>query len=490
MKPPAKPPIKTPAMSAANPPTNPAANPPTNPAIKPAVNPPTNPPTNPAIKPPAKPAVKPSGRPRAAVLLAMALAAGLPCWPAAPATAAPRVPPANRSCPAELPAPPQPVVAPLATEAAGAWPFATGRGVVVAVVDTGVDARHPQLGGAVLAGADLLYAGGGPGNWDCDGHGTGMAALIAGRPRAGGGPAGIAPGARILPVAVSERGAAPGELAPGREPALAAAIRYAVANGARVVNVSLVTYTDDPAVRAAVATALAAGCVVVAATGDGYDDAQAPNRTPYPAAYPGVIGVGAIDAGGTRLASSAVGPYVDLVAPGDGLSGADSGGGYTTYTGTGAAAATVSGTVALLLEHATGWTAEDVARRLFATAGPSLGGRPAGGPSPAYGHGVVDPYRAVTEPTGPGRTAGPPAALTAGTPDAAALAAAARRERMRRRAAVLAALGLAVMLAAAVVTVVVPMGRRRRWRPGRRPVVPGPRTIDPSTRLFDDLPGR
>ena len=83
-------------------------------------------------------------------------------------------------------------------------PLATGAGVTVAVVDSGVDRVHPQLAGRVLAGADLLDPGG-DGGRDCAGHGTGVASIIAAAPRPDVAFRGLAPGARILPVRVSEQ---------------------------------------------------------------------------------------------------------------------------------------------------------------------------------------------------------------------------------------------------------------------------------------------
>src|SRR5690349_14224183 len=123
---------------------------------------------------------------------------------------------------------------------------ADGTGVLVAVVDSGVEARHPQLAGAVVPGFDRLDAGG-DGRVDCVGHGTAVASIIAGRSRPGTAFRGVAPAATILPVRVSERidDETGGRAAPLAE--VAAAVRRAADRGARVINLSLTTDRDDPA---------------------------------------------------------------------------------------------------------------------------------------------------------------------------------------------------------------------------------------------------
>src|SRR5690349_18498596 len=136
----------------------------------------------------------------AALLLAVALPAALVLLRPGPATAAP-------GCPnAAVPAP---------VSAQAPWPqqrfaldrlsaLADGQGVLVAVIDSGVDASHPQLAGAVAAGVDLLDAGQ-DGRLDCVGHGTAVASIIAARPRPGIAFRGLAPAATVLPIRVSER---------------------------------------------------------------------------------------------------------------------------------------------------------------------------------------------------------------------------------------------------------------------------------------------
>lgn len=309
------------------------------------------------------------------------------------------------------------------------WPFSRGAGVTVAVIDSGVDSDHPQLSapGAVLPGFDFIREHPGA-DFDCISHGTAVASIIAAAPRPGLGFAGIAPAARILPVRVSDLDAGAGDNGNAANPAVFAdAIRYAVDHGARVLNLSVVMYSDVAAVRDAIRYAQAKDAVVVAAVGNQHQQ-HGPDPIPYPAGYPGVIGVGAITIDSARLDASQVGNYVDLVAPGGGVLAATRQRGYVFWDGTSFATPFVSATAALVRSAYPGLDAAAVRRRLLATADPAAGG-PA---SPAYGHGVVDPYRAVTEGLEGANPPARPAALRTPTPDiAAAHQAAQARERAR-----------------------------------------------------------
>jgi len=155
----------------------------------------------------------------------------------------------------------------------------------VAVVDSGVDA-NPQFGHRVILGPDLAAADrGGLVNADCVGHGTAMASIIAAAPVPGISFTGVAPAARILSVKISNSDT----FATGVTPQ---AIRDAVALGASVINLSLAAADDVPALRSAVEFALRSNVVVVAAAGN--DSEQGGTGPFYPAAYPGVLSVGAI----------------------------------------------------------------------------------------------------------------------------------------------------------------------------------------------------
>ncbi|TNH24596.1 type VII secretion-associated serine protease mycosin [Micromonospora orduensis] len=389
------------------------------------------------------------------------LAASILTAPAVPINAADAAPRTAPTCATPL-APVQPVAALPWTQQrydpARLAPLATGAGVTVAVVDSGVDRVHPQLAGQVLAGTDLLDPGG-DGSRDCAGHGTGVASIIAAQPRPGVAFHGLAPGARILPVRVSEQ-----QVVQGRESGrtvsaadFARAIRWAVDHDADVVNLSVVLYADDPTVHAAVAYAVERDVVLVAAAGNLHDSGD---PRPFPAAYDGVLGVGAIGADGVRAGFSQTGPYVDLVAPGSEVLTAAPGQGHQRVEGTSYAAPFVAATAALLRQYRPELTAAQVARRIIATADP------APGPGHGYGAGVLNPYRAVTE-TGPGQPAGPRtvAALADDRADAAQLARDARRAAARHRALLVGAVVGTTAVAVVLLALVLPRGARRRWRP-------------------------
>jgi len=337
-------------------------------------------------------------------------------------------------------------------------PFATGAGVTVAVIDSGVDDRHPQLKGRVRGGADFLDSAG-QGRLDCVGHGTGVASIIAaGPPRDGGQLRGLAPGARILPVRVSEQRVINGKES-GRTVSattFGAAIRWAVDHDADVLNLSVVLYEDSPAVRSAIEYALAKDVVVVAAVGNSQERG---NPRPYPAAYDGVLGVGAIGPDGLRQSYSQVGPFVDVMAPGGQVLVAAPGSGYGVESGTSYATPYVAATAALIRDYRD-ISAKEVVRRIIATADPAAGGRD----SEAYGAGLVNPYRAVTETIAAGRPERA-APLPRDVADPTETATHERLADTRERALVFAAVGGALATVALVIALVLPRGLRRRWRP-------------------------
>ncbi|MEV4347914.1 type VII secretion-associated serine protease mycosin [Actinoplanes sp. NPDC049596] len=336
--------------------------------------------------------------------------------------------------------------------------FGTGKGVRVAVIDSGVDGAHPQLRGHVAPGADFLH-GDDNGRQDCNGHGTAVASIIGAMPARDTGFQGLAPDAAIIPIRISEQqeidGKAVGDK--GTPAQFAQAIDLAVTQDADVINISLVMTSDNTAVRAAVARAIRAGIVVVAAAGN---NAGNGNPDPFPAKYPGVIGVGSVKADGSIAEYSQHGDYVDLVAMGDGVTVAARGGGHTTLQGTSFAAPFVSATAALLKQRFPGITPGQVRQRLIATTDPA----PGGSVSSEYGFGLLNPFRALTETLGPPERAQPaPESMTMQDPAVAALAA--RRAESRDRAMLFAAIGAGIVLLLGLTAVIVRQGRRRGWHP-------------------------
>lgn len=200
------------------------------------------------------------------------------------------------------------------------WPFSTGVGMTVAVIDAGVDPINGQLAGKVGSGYDFVNNR--PhGDIDCVPHGTAEAGIIAATKEPNIGFYGLAPDAQIMPIRVSKDAVTDNQSKPVNPAALAQGINYAVDHGANVIDCAVVSYQDDAAVKAAVKRAVSKGVVVVAMVGDSHNQKQdgiLPNDdpTPYPAADPDVIGVGAVDQNGRRVDNSQIGNYVDIVAPG------------------------------------------------------------------------------------------------------------------------------------------------------------------------------
>jgi type VII secretion-associated serine protease mycosin len=259
-----------------------------------------------------------------------------------------------------------------------------GQGVIVAVVDSGVDAENPDLKGSVLSGADFVSPALSPdGRVDGDGHGTGMAGLIA----AHGQVRGVAPRASILPIRVLDDTGTTTQASIGR------AIDYAVDQGAMVINVSIGGDIGGPNEEAAVERAIANNVVVVAGAGNTTEGSTAVG---YPAAVPGVVAVVGVDKHGVHASLSVSGPEAVIAAPAVDIVSSDirapGHDGYRTGNGTSDAAAIVSGVVALIRSKYPKLSAAEVVHRLTATADDK--GAP--GRDPIYGYGIVDPVRALT----------------------------------------------------------------------------------------------
>ncbi|WP_241197057.1 type VII secretion-associated serine protease mycosin [Streptomyces sp. ADI91-18] len=271
------------------------------------------------------------------------------------------------------------------------WKISTGEGVTVAVIDTGVG-HLPELEGQVLPGKDFATSGyEGDERTDYDKHGTTMAAVIAGSGKhpSGDGAFGLAPGAKILPIRVPQEG--------GANRSWTAAIRYAADSDAKIINMSVVTAKEDPARLEAVKYALSKGKLIFAGAGN---NGNTTNEVFYPAATPGVVGVGAVDADGAVTNESQHGPQVDLSAPGIGIvtaCGQETG--LCTSHGTSDATALASASAALLWSAHPDWTNNQVLRVLLNTAGKPKGGAER---NDYIGYGVVRPRIALPTPGDPG----------------------------------------------------------------------------------------
>ncbi|MET9226824.1 type VII secretion-associated serine protease mycosin [Lentzea sp. NPDC003310] len=261
---------------------------------------------------------------------------------------------------------------------------ARGDGVVVAVIDSGVDAKHPDLAGQVLPGTGFGRSKGTDGTTDADGHGTGMAGIIAATGR-GGGALGIAPGAKILPIASAD------EKEQFGLDVVSDSIRWAADHGAKVINMSLgFSSSMTPTLVKAVNYAIEKDVVLVAATGNDGKEVSAP------ANINGVVAVAGTTKDGKPWASSNVGADTVLAAPAVGIVTVAPesvyASGYAEMDGTSAASAIVSGVAALVRAKHPDWPAKDVVNALIKTATDLA--EP--GRDKTTGFGMVNPMGALT----------------------------------------------------------------------------------------------
>ncbi|MFF1838916.1 type VII secretion-associated serine protease mycosin [Streptomyces sp. NPDC058231] len=339
------------------------------------------------------------------------------------------------------------------------WQDTRGKGVRVAVVDTGVDNANPQLKDAVDAssGADYLKGGKSDGTVDEVGHGTKVAGIIAARPVKGTGFVGLAPEATIIPIRQND------EKNSGKDTTMATAIDHAIAEGAGVINISQDTtkpLTRTSALGKAVARAVDKNIVVVASAGnDGMDGRL---RSTYPAAFDGVLAVASSDRNNERAAFSQAGTFVDVAAPGVDIVSTVPGYGQCSDNGTSFSAPYVAGVAALMRAKYPKWTAAQIVARIEQTAERAVNGH-----DDYVGWGVVDPVRALsgddTPQDAPHPDAGPPKAQA---PDAARLSMSeTSRERSERYATyALALAAVLISVVAGTATVVRDIRRRRDAR--------------------------
>lgn len=219
-----------------------------------------------------------------------------------------------------------------------AWDITTGGPIVIAVIDTGVDANHPELAGRVLSGFNAIT--GSPNASDDNGHGTAVAGIIAASGDNGEGIAGLCWGCVILPIKAC--------LSNGRcrDSSVISAIRWATDNGARIINLSLGGSSPSPALQEAVRYANERGVLIVAASGNERAEGNTPN---YPAAYAEALAVGATGYSDEVTGFSNTGDFIDLVAPGIDIATTIPGNGYALATGTSFASPFVSGAAALIM---------------------------------------------------------------------------------------------------------------------------------------------
>ncbi|MFB7944094.1 type VII secretion-associated serine protease mycosin [Kitasatospora phosalacinea] len=270
--------------------------------------------------------------------------------------------------------------------AAKVWPISQGEGVTVAVIDTGVDASHPDLSGQILPGLDLTDSHG-DGRTDTEGHGTAMASNIAAHGHGdGAGVMGLAPKAKILPIKIS-LGAE--SLTKSDGEVRSKAIRYAVDQGAKVINMSFTGGgSTDESYRAAINYAIQKDVVLVGGAGN-----FAGTPVDYPAAFPGVVAVSAITDAGDIWKDSTTGPQVTLAAPGSGIHHASLKQGYDTGSGTSDASSFVSAIAALVRSKYPNLSAGQVINRMTSSAAQPEGKGPF--PNDKYGYGIASPSKAL-----------------------------------------------------------------------------------------------
>ncbi|MGW2327144.1 S8 family serine peptidase [Streptomyces sp. NPDC001700] len=270
------------------------------------------------------------------------------------------------------------------------WQTSKGEGVTVAVLDAGVDNTLPELRGQVLDGKDFSYKPKGV-NVDTDGHGTEMAAVIAGTGLSGG-IQGLAPGAKVLPVKTGS-----GEKGVGDSTSnYLKAIRYAIKRGARIINLSRTINSplDEEAVKR-----LQAGLdeinnndvLIFAGAGN---DGDSDNFAGYPSSLPGAVAVASVNQSGTVSRFSTHGPQVALAAPGEKIPGHCPGKrGRCEEMGTSHATALTSASAALIWSAHPKWTANQVLRVMMHTASKPKGKVP----SEYIGYGIIRPAQVLLD---------------------------------------------------------------------------------------------
>lgn len=264
-----------------------------------------------------------------------------------------------------------------------------GSGVVVAIIDTGIDDTHPDLSGAFVAGRDFSGLGSpdgtapvGPSGY----HGTMVASLIAGQGQLTGGVIGVAPAVKLMSLSIGL-----GVAGADTDQQIADAVIWATDNGADVINLSLTrnSRTWPASWDRAFLYALSRDVVVVSASGNRPDGSLRPSA---PATMPGILAVGGLtkDRQGSDQASTE-GIGIDITAPGEDLFGAFPGGDIRSWSGSSGAAPLVSGLIALMRQADPSASANDILKRLIDTAADL--GEP--GFDAVFGFGAIQPAEAL-----------------------------------------------------------------------------------------------
>ncbi|MFI1510505.1 S8 family serine peptidase [Streptomyces sp. NPDC020597] len=270
------------------------------------------------------------------------------------------------------------------------WKVSTGKGVKVAVVDTGVNPDTPSLKGQVLV-AEVPKAVGYKAGVDYLGHGTSMAELIAGT-GAGGGLKGLAPGAKIVPFRIGMK-ILKNEDEKKKAPAMSAVMRAIADSDVKIISMSFGEDIQRPEDLAAIKYAQSKGKLLIASVGND----PASKTIDFPAAYPYVVGVAASDEKGTVGKFSEHGNYVDLASPGLNVPTwcDNTFRSYCTGQGTSQATAIASASAALIWSAHPKWTANQVLASLIDTAGRDWA---KDDPSTYLGYGLIRPRKVLENP--------------------------------------------------------------------------------------------
>ena len=291
---------------------------------------------------------------------------------------------------------------------------AHGAGVVVAVIDSGVDPNQPDLKGRLVDGVNLVNPSDPTSDYSdasTDSHGTSVATVIAGYPHTASdgssyGMIGLADKADIMPVRVSDLSAI------GSYGATVAGVEYAVNHGAQVINISLGESSDisTPQMTSAINMALSHGVVVVVAAGN---DANSGNSASPYATIPGVLDVAGIDSNGQKYSFGHYGSDVNIAAPANSIEVGTANGQYSTNSGTSFSAPWVAGEAALLIAAHPTWSSGQIVATIIDNTQQVASGTTKSGQryNDDFGYGVIDPVTALqaSEPSSAANPLGGPA---------------------------------------------------------------------------------